>query len=120
MSSASFALPRFASPALALTGSDRRRSTRWAVAGSATAVVCLTEAGDSRNRICPLSLIDVSDTGAGVISREAIPVGAHLSVFVMPDGAEAGYDLSGTVVRCAPREDRGHTIGVRLRNRLAA
>lgn len=120
MSSATIAFPRFASTPIALATGDRRRSPRWAISGHATAVIRVPDEDETRTRICPLQLLNISDTGAGVLCDEAIPVGSQISVFVMPDGAEAGYDLCGTVVRCIPRDDHGHTVGVRLAIRLAA
>lgn len=120
MSSATIALPRLGVTPLALTQGDRRRSIRWPVTGHATAVVRVIEKDETHNRICPLQLVNISDTGAGVFCEETIPLGSQISVFVMPDGAEAGYDLAGTVVRCNARDDHGHTVGVRLASRLAA
>lgn len=94
---------------------DRRRATRRSVNGRVTAVAI--EAGNDpstdRRRLCSLQLKNMSDTGIGAFSAEPLEEGAAMTVFFPPHGAERGFDLYGTVVRCDPRE-WGYEIGIAL------
>ena len=57
---------------------ERRSTDRRRVSGQVTAVIAQPRSecffGEPTSRICPLRLLDISDTGLGAISREALPV----------------------------------------------
>ena len=101
---------------------ERRRTSRHAVAGRVTAVQLPPATGGHRSRICSLELINMSDSGMGVISSEPITVHSSITIFFPPHGPEHGFDLYGRVVRCMPCvEDRqGHMVGIRFEERQAA
>lgn len=96
---------------------ERRSTDRFAASGHATAVVARPPQecffGEPSSRICSLELVDLSDTGLGGLSDEPLPIGAQITVFIAPRGAQRGYDRRGTVVRCQPR-NRRHHIAVRF------
>lgn len=98
---------------------ERRACERRAVSGRATALASSPGMGHVRNRICSIQLVDLSDTGLGGICQEPLEVGSAITVFVAPHGADRGYDLTGTVVRCAPHAHGAH-IGIRFAHRMAA
>lgn len=98
---------------------ERRGDTRWSVSGRATAVVTTLGLDGSHTRICGVELSDMSDRGLGVLCEEPLPVGSQISVFIGGHGAESGYDLKGTVVRCV-EHGTSRAVGVRLRGRMAA
>ena len=102
--------------------SERRRTSRYVIAGRVTAVQQPPDTEEHRNRICSLELMNMSDSGMGVISSEPIAVDSSITVFFPPHGPERGFDLYGRVVRCLPCvEDRqGHMVGIRLEKRQAA
>jgi hypothetical protein len=70
-------------------------------------------------KICSLRLADMSDTGLGGASDEALPVGGRISVFFPPHGSERGFDMAGRVVRCEPSGDT-YRVGIELGHRAAA
>ncbi|MFP4145420.1 MAG: PilZ domain-containing protein [Phycisphaeraceae bacterium] len=97
---------------------EKRRSVRQVISGKVTALV-KTSVLRRRQRICSLELLNISDTGLGAISQEAVEPGSRISVFFPPHGFERGYDLIGTVVRCH-RGDTGHELGIELHAKMAA
>lgn len=98
---------------------ERRASTRRVVAGRVTGLARSDDPAAPSNRICSLELLNMSDTGLGAILQEPLPAGTTLAVFFPPHGAEQGFDLYGTVVRCRQR-DWGHEVGLRFAYRQAA
>ena len=112
-------------PSLKLTQNDRdddsiflerRRAPRRTVGGRVTTVADST---DSTRRIASLQLLNISDTGIGAISQDPVHIGSTIAVFFPPHGAEQGFDLYGTVVRCQ-QTDQGYRIGIMLRQAMAA
>ena len=65
------------------------------------------------------SVLNISDTGVGVMSQEPVEVDSRIAIFFPPHGPERGFDLFGRVVRCVHRE-AGHEVGIALEQRLAA
>jgi hypothetical protein len=98
---------------------DRRLSVRRAVSGHVTAV-CREQGEDGpRNRICALSLVDMSGSGLGAFCQEAIPDGAGITVFFPPHGPDRGFDAYGQVLRCEAAEG-GYRVGIQFVGRVAA
>lgn len=96
---------------------ERRTDKRREVSGRVTAV---TNSGmGPKNRITPLQLLNMSDTGIGALAQDETAVGSMITVFFPPHGAEQGFDACGTVVRCRPFE-HGFELGIRLNARAAA
>lgn len=99
---------------------ERRASERHECSGRVTALVTGPRfTAGNRNRICSLQLQNISDTGLGGISQDPLEIGAQITVFIAPHGAEKGYDLHGTVVRCNPAS-YGQSVGIRFVQRMAA
>lgn len=99
---------------------ERRGSDRLPLNGSASAII--TDNADPKQpakKICTVQLANQSDTGLGIITPEPIPTGHHITVFIQPHGAENGYDLSGTVVRCH-KHTLGHEVGINTPSRILA
>lgn len=96
---------------------ERRRSPRRTVAGRVTSVAA---GPDVARRIGSLQLLNISDCGIGAISQEPVDIGSTIAVFFPPHGAELGFDLYGTVVRCHEGEDGSYRIGILLRQAMAA
>jgi len=92
---------------------ERRREPRRRASGQVTAVCQDVENPEGPRRMCTLELRDMSDGGIGVTSKDPISVGSKLTLFFAPHGSEAGFDLTGTVVRCRSTEDE-HIIGIAL------
>lgn len=95
---------------------ERRASVRRNIAGSVSAIV--REPGhddqvDGAGRMCALKLRDISDGGIGATAQQPVAVGSQIVVFFPPHGAEPGFDLVGTVVRCRSIDDR-HDLGIAL------
>lgn len=101
---------------------ERRRTSRYAVAGRVTAVQLPSATGGHRCRIFSLELINMSDSGMGVISSEPINIHSSITIFFPPHGPEQGFDLHGRVVRCRPcvEDQQGHILGIRFEKRQAA
>lgn len=117
----SMPMPRHEGP---ITESDRlflerRRTPRHSISGHVTAVAQDGERAGEGHRICALQLLNISDTGLGVVAQQPLNLGTRVSVFFAPHGAEPGFDVNGVVVRCNARE-AGHEVGLRLDHRLAA
>lgn len=98
---------------------ERRATERHHCSGRATALVSGPNLGSPRNRILSLQLLDISDTGLGAVCQEAIEIGSQITVFIAPHGADRGFDLQGTVVRCQ-QQAFGRQVGVRFRQKMAA
>lgn len=97
---------------------ERRGHERRPIGGRVTAV--LTGEDDRmRARICSMQLADISAGGIGAMVQEPLPIGAPVTVFWPPHGAEPGFDLMGTVARCVAC-DWGYHVGLRVDSRLAA
>jgi len=94
-----------------VTFHERRRAPRRPVSGAITAVVCEGDDATGPHRICSLEMTDISDTGLGAISRDILPTGATIALFMPPHGSEPGLDRRGTIVRCRQRSD-GHEVGI--------
>jgi len=98
---------------------EQRKSTRHSVNGRVTAV-CTGSAPDGvRSRICSLILKDMSDTGVGVYSQEAMPLNSMIKMFFPPHGPEGGFDATGKVVRSRMTEN-GYELGIRFEMAAAA
>ena len=98
---------------------DRRNARRYSVSGRVTGLRSDLAPDGTRNRICPLQLLNMSDTGLGALSQESFEIGAPIAVLFPPHGAEKGFDRYGHVVRCKART-WGHEIGVRFDAKPAA
>jgi hypothetical protein len=98
---------------------ERRRAPRHSAAGRVTAVQQPADPATQNAKICSLRLLNISDTGLGALSDEAVDTGSVLTVYFPSHGADAGFDLFGQVVRCVRRET-GHEIGILLSRRQAA
>lgn len=98
---------------------ERRAARRRSISGQVTAVHHTTDPGQSPNRICSLQLVNISDTGLGVMAPQWMEPGSFVEVYFAAHGAEGGFDLRGRVVRCIKREN-GHEVGIRLGARNAA
>ena len=93
---------------------ERRGAPRHPASGQVTGVVSDPADPARPKRICALELMNISDTGLGAVSAEALPTGAHVSLFGAPHGNEPGMDLRGTIVRCRTRGEGRHEIGVQF------
>jgi len=99
---------------------ERRGCDRLPLNGSATAIITdNTDRKQPAKKICTVRLANQSDTGLGIIAPEPIPNGHHITVFIQPHGADNGYDLTGTVVRCN-KHDLGHEVGISTPSRILA
>lgn len=98
---------------------NRRVCPRHAMSGQVTAVGSMPEAGPAIKKICSLRLLNMSDSGLGVLTDEVLPVNSTITVFFPPHGPERGFDVKGRVVRCHRRDD-GHEIGISFDDRAAA
>ncbi len=90
---------------------ERRRGRRNTISGRVTAIRATAEAPAVRHRICPLQLLNMSNTGLAAISQEPVDPDTSIAVFFPPHGPEQGFDVYGRVVRCRPR-DYGHEIAI--------
>ena len=97
---------------------DRRVAPRHNVTGRVTAVCTEVTLDGARNRICSLQMLNISDSGLGAVSQDAIAPDTAIGVYFPPHGNEKGFDLIGRVVRCR-RRSNGHELGVSF-DRLAA
>jgi hypothetical protein len=70
-------------------------------------------------QICSLELVDRSASGLGAWSTTPVAMGARVTAFFPPHGAEPGFNVVGRVVRCDTR-DGGYSIGLWLENSVAA
>ena len=92
---------------------DRRASQRYRISGHVTALATNDWPSTPQKRICSVQLRDISHTGVGAFSREPLPVGARITLFLPPHGPEPGRDYCGTIVRCQPHHQR-HDLGIQL------
>ncbi|MEX0775286.1 MAG: PilZ domain-containing protein [Phycisphaeraceae bacterium] len=97
---------------------DRRRAERHGVAARVTAL-CEPESDGQLARIGSLQLLDMSQTGMGALSDEALKPGQSVTILFPPHGPERGFDRTGHVVRCERKAD-GHRIGIRFAAAVAA
>lgn len=98
---------------------ERRRAERHYISGRVTAVSNGGINGGPRNRITPLQLLNLSDTGVAAIAQEQVPVDSLITIFFPPHGPERGFDAVGKVVRCRPYQ-HGHEIGIVFDRKPAA
>ena len=98
---------------------ERRKSVRHTLAGRVTALTCTSQGHNPSRRICALHLTNMSQTGLGATVQDEIEVGARVTVFFPPHGAEHGFDFFGIVVRCQ-RHESGQEIGIEFQSRMAA
>ena len=98
---------------------EKRSSPRWRLSGRVTALISEQLADERRNRISSVELLNMSQGGIGAFSLETIPADAMITIFIPPHGPEAGYDVTGQVVRLRPR-DGGYEFGIRVFRRMAA
>ena len=101
-------------------GFEQRHTNRHVITGRVTAVQQFPQKEEQRHRICSIELLNISDTGLGAVSDEAMELGSDLTVFFPPHGPERGFDLSGHVVRCRQRDDSLYEIGIKLQSKQAA
>lgn len=101
---------------------ERRSFRRQPVQHRVTAAITnLAAHSNAALRICSLLLTDLSPTGAGAMVQEPLPRGAQITVFCPPHGAEPGFDLQGTIVRCRRNDDHvGYNLGIHVEARMAA
>ena len=93
---------------------ERRASPRRPIGGSVSAIV--REPGEDpaqggAGKMLALKLRDISDGGIGATAQQPVAVGSRITVFFPPHGAEAGFDLVGTIIRCRSVDDR-HDLGI--------
>jgi hypothetical protein len=99
---------------------ERRESDRLITNGNATALITdNTDPKQPNRKICNVMLANISESGLGLIVREPVPTGNHITVFIQPHGPDAGRDLSGTIVRCSKHE-LGFEIGIKTPNQILA
>lgn len=98
---------------------ERRIQDRKPISGLVTVMQTWGEPEAAKNKISSIQLKDISETGLGGISQEAIEDQAKVTVFIPPHGPERGYDLYGKVVWCA-RGESGYEVGIELDKRLTA
>lgn len=107
-----------AAPASDTLRFERRLSQRRPLHGKVTGVS--SAQGEQSHRIVAIELRDISDTGLGLVTAEAVPVGSQLLLLFPGHGAERGFDLMGRIVRCDDRGDGHYSVGVELTARIAA
>ncbi len=98
---------------------ERRNVPRHTLNGRVTALQTRERDQESRNRICSMQLLNISETGMGALVQEAVDTQTRVVVFFPPHGPERGFDLHGRVVRCTARE-HGHEVGIQFDVRRAA
>jgi hypothetical protein len=98
---------------------NRRACPRHSMSGHVTALRSMTDASAVIKKICSLQLLNMSDTGLGALSVEALDLDSRVTVLFPPHGPERGFDAVGRVVRCV-RRDSGHEIGICFEERAAA
>ncbi len=101
---------------------ERRGSHRHLLSGKVTALRDMD--GDNTGilrKICSLTLSDMSDTGVGVTSDEPIDLDATITILFPPHGPDAGYNITGQVVRTFQHEGSStHHLGIQFASRMAA
>ena len=107
-----------------LFGEERRRAVRYSMSGQVTSVrrKLNEDEQEDRHRICSMQLLNMSDTGLGMLCDEPVELNSMITVIFPPHGPERGFDLTGRVVRCYESEETegGHEIGIYLEERPAA
>jgi len=98
---------------------ERRGNPRHRMRGRVTALVMNGQGQTRRHQIVPLELYDISDSGIGATSDQPLDVGSYATIFMPPHGTDAGFELEGTVTRCAIRPD-GYSVGIEFMKRTAA
>lgn len=98
---------------------ERRAAVRHGASGHVTAVQCQLQPDGRRSRICSLTMLNISDLGAGVLSQEPLEIGSTITLFFPPHGPERGFDLYGKIVRCNARNSM-FEVGIQLTARAAA
>ncbi|MCX5660284.1 MAG: PilZ domain-containing protein [Planctomycetota bacterium] len=100
---------------------ERRRAERRVITGRVTAVARPPHPGPAHGRICSLQLLNLSETGVGLLSQEPVELNSLVTVFFPAQGAQRGRDATGRVVRCTPRaRGFGHEVGIHFEARVAA
>jgi len=94
---------------------ERRVGNRRPMAGRVTAVRTGNRKQQLSPKICSLQMVDMSDTGMGAVSSEAVETGADITVLFPAHGPDGGYEGRGEVVRCLKR-DYGYEVGIRFDN----
>jgi hypothetical protein len=101
---------------------ERRSSDRHPLTGKVTALRNM----DGHNtgilrKICSLTLTDMSESGVGVVSDEPMDLDSTITILFPPHGPEAGYNITGQVVRCFENTDNKiHHVGIQFSSRMAA
>ena len=98
---------------------ERRRCIRRPIQGQATSLLSPVDESGANVKICPLKLMNISDSGLGGFSPTPAEIGATMTVCFPSHGADGGFNLDGTVVRCV-RRDTEYEIGIQLSQRHAA
>jgi len=101
---------------------ERRIAHRKPQSGRVTALLTIKTDDETRNRICSLELRDMSETGLGAVTCEALPRGGEVTIFFPPHGPERGFDLYGKIMWCREAKDasEGFEVGVHLNRQAAA
>ncbi|MCC6579740.1 MAG: PilZ domain-containing protein [Phycisphaeraceae bacterium] len=98
---------------------ERRRGIRRPINGRVTAIRGATEHAITPAKIMSLQLVNISDTGLGVVTNEPMELGSHLTVMFPAHGPDGSCDATCHVVRCN-RRAFGFEIGVKFDSRTAA
>lgn len=98
---------------------EHRRAQRRVVTGRVTAVFRPPVPGPAHGRICSVQLLNLSDTGLGILSQEPLEVDGFITVFFPAQGGQRGRDATGRVVRCTERHF-GHEVGIHFDTLVAA
>lgn len=100
---------------------ERRRADRHPVAGRVTSLQYSGPVGpDQHRKIASLQMVNISDTGACVLTQDPVELNAAMTIFFPPHGPDRGFDAVGHVVRCSKRDDNHHELGIRFDFKPAA
>jgi hypothetical protein len=95
---------------------ERRGSPRRVAKGN-TKVTCRRGTlGLGKN--LALSLLDISESGARLRTRESLTLGQEVEVSLLPPGCVREHKVAGCIIWCVPTADGTYVAGVRFEKRL--
>jgi hypothetical protein len=103
------------------SGAEQRRSRlirRWQPRRQAR-VACHRGMSDLRPDVA-LALLDLSESGARLVSREALPPGQRVYLMLEGPGSGRVSRRQGVVAWSVPAADGTHCVGVKLLRRLGS
>jgi hypothetical protein len=99
------------------SNSNGRSSPRRA-AEAGTKVTCRRGTSGPESNLA-LQVLDVSQGGVRLVTRERLEEGEAVVVSLLPPGCTREYHLPGQVAWCLDMADGSHVVGVRFERRLS-